>query len=316
MSRTFDEIVMQSFGLTTSTETAKRYMRNYFNPYNRVMVDMFPSFEFSYIFMTRPELNLFGASTGKSIDLPNMVNQDRDLAEWLDLKEVSEKGPFLIPMMNYLTEMSVSDVEFDSKSSPANAHNIRINYPTNYEKSLAGVPINLTFQDNKTADILKFLNLWTTYMSEVSLGRIEPRADDILKNKFESSISIYQFVTAEDGETLKFFAKWIGCYPNNLPFSNYAHKKIRNELEPISVSFYAPFVKMMRPSILVEFNRLVNFKNADEIKRNQFFKYNPSNKDIDDYFMDGVCIIKENNYYKIKFYNNKNMQNLGEEATT
>lgn len=305
MPNTFDEKIMQTFGLTTSPATARRYMRNYFNPYNRVMVDMFSSYEFSYVFITRPELNLFGDAPGKSPDLPTMVDHDRDLAEWLDAKK-STKEPFLKPMMNFLTEMSVSDVEFQSKASPANAYNIRINYPTNYEESLTGVPVNLTFQDNRYGDMIKLLNIWTTYMSEVSLGRINPRADAILKNKFESSVSIFQFVTTEDGETIKFFAKWIGCYPNNLPFSNYAHKRIRNELQPISVSFYAPFVKMMRPTILSEFNSIVGINDRNEIdKLNSKYKRvnNPMNRTIDDYFMDGVYVMKEDGEYKLKFYN-------------
>jgi len=305
MPNTFDEKVMQSYGLTTSPETARRYMRNYFNTYNRVMVDLFPAFEFSYVFITRPELNLFGQSTNKSIDLPTMVNHDRELSKWLDYKADKQKGSFLTPMINHLTEMSVSDVEFQSKTSPANAHNIRINYPTNYEESLAGVPVNLTFQDNKSADILKLLNIWTTYMSEVSLGRIEPRAEDILKNKFESSVSIYQFVTGEDGETIKFWAKWIGCYPNNLPFSSFEHKKIRKELQPMSVSFYAPFVKMMRPSILAEFNKLGNHSVVKNLNSG-WKKSNPKDRDINDYFMDTVAVVKENGDYKLKFSNTNN----------
>lgn len=302
MPNTFDEKIMQSFGLTTSPETARRYMRNYFNTYNRVMVDLFPAFEFSYVFITRPELNLFGPSSNKSIDLPTMVNHDRELSKWLDYQSDKRKGSFLTPMINHLTEMSVSDVEFQSKTSPANAHNIRINYPTNYEESLAGVPVNLTFQDNKSADILKLLNIWTTYMSEVSLGRITPRANDILKNKFESSVSIYQFVTGEDGETIKFWAKWIGCYPNNLPFSSFEHKKIRKELQPMSVSFYAPFVKMMRPSILAEFNKLGNFNTVKNMG-SDYKKSNPADRTIDDYFMDSVGVVRENFDYKLKFFN-------------
>lgn len=323
--------LLGTVGLTDNPNIAKNYMRNYFNVYNRTLVDVYGTYEFSYVFITRPELYLFekvkkpkktndgedsadtklniGKNLSKSKDLSSIVKQDRELYKYLD-SNIDMGTNFLIPMINYLDEMSITDVEFRSKSSPKNAHNIKIEYPTNYEASLAGIPVNLTFTDDNENTIMNLLNVWSTYMSEISLGKIYPRPKVAYQNKFESSCAIYQFVTQEDGETIKFYAKWTGCYPQNIPFSNESHKRRKDANEALSVSFYAPFFKAMKPRILAEFNLVSGFRRNFEPNNNNFPSYNylnPQHRDIDDYFMDKVGVIKDpnNDKLKLRFYNSK-----------
>jgi len=212
-------------------------------------------------------------------------------------------------MMYNLTEMSINDVESSTKMSAANRQGLNIEYPTDYDKSLIGVPISLTFNQDRNDTTLKMIDVWSKYMHKVSKGIIFPRPKHSISNTFESSCSIYQFITEEDGETIKFYCRWVGCYPNEEPFSIKQHKRKRSTEDQLTVSFYAPFFDVMDPSIFLEFNNISKFSNAnfDQDSNKTIKRYINSDvsKDynLDDYFKESAAIVKENNKFKLIFYN-------------
>lgn len=324
-SPTHDDI-LGSAGFISSDYESKEYLYHKINNRNKILQDIHSGFEFGYVFITEPELNLFedrntlsktldyedgeidenvarGILTD-SEDLRILVQNNAELARYLDstVPSLPDRDPkFVIPLMNLLSEMSSTDVEFSVKQSPANRRGISIDYPTNYMESLSGVPLELTFTTDRHDTVLKMIHIWTMYMTMIQKGYIRPRAEAILENKFESSCAIYHFVTAEDGETIKFWSKAIGCYPQNIPYSAKSFQRKRDISEDqISVSFYAPFFIAMRPSILMEFNALVGFEQR-EIPTWRGLPIHA--RKLDYYFTDSAAIVREGGEYKLRFYN-------------
>lgn len=327
------EEILHSVGHLTSLSEAKEFMRHRMNVHNRPTPNYLAGFEFSYMFITRPELNLyqegdhktlsdplggstswFGKSTDEdfsesgSSDLSMLVKRNRELCRFLDSNVKTSKGkksPFMFPLMNLLKEANMQDVEFSTKPSPSNRLDISIEYPMDYMESLAGIPLELTFNMDRYDTVLNMINIWTMYMTEIKKGNIRPKLKHQLLNMFESSCAIYQFVTAEDGQTIKFWAKWTGCYPQSIPYSEKSHAKRKNLAgTDVSVSFYAPFFKPMRPSVIHEFNELVRFDPNDfhagdwESSAVDDLSADP----IDNHFAEKVGIVTTEDNYKIQFF--------------
>jgi len=328
-----DEII-GSAGYIEGAEKSRRFLYEKMNAYNRVMYDIHSGYEFSYVFITRPDLNLFDEDRNKlsktlysagemgnltnSADLRYLVEDNMELARFLDSSVMTSntRNPsFILPMQNLLKEMSSTDVEFSVKSSPANKQGISIDYPTNYMESLAGIPMTLTFQMDRYDTIMKLVHIWTMYMTLIQKGYIRPRMEAIMKNKFESSVAIYQFVTAEDGETIKYWSKAVGAYPQGVPYSDRSHK-IKRKIadQDISIPFYAPFFVAMRPSILADFNKVAGhtYTMSDPSPWNGL----PiSHRNANNYFTDNAAVLKENGRFKLRFFNDDN-PTLGSEMTT
>lgn len=329
--------ILESHGQTNDPRLAKEMMMKYYNPHKKIPISTITSHEHSFVFITKPELYLFEDIGGKQIGnnlkkdttLKTLVQHDKVMMQYLD-SHVSTGTNFLTPFMNLVEEMSLSDLEFSTKASAANRQGIKIDYPTDYSESLVGVPLNITFRPEPEDMVFKLINVWSKYMHKISKGIIYPRPKDSLKNKFESSCTVYQFVTKEDGESIKFYCRWTGCYPQEEPFSSYAHTGRKASGGNISVSFYAPFFDVLDPDILVAFNQTANFdyEKAEELKAKE--RYNkgyrhetissashsdpnlnrtasPYGKPIeqrtlDDYFMNGVGVIREDDEYKLRFF--------------
>lgn len=319
-----DELI-GSAGYVEGAEKSRRFLYEKMNAYNRVMHDIHTGYEFSYVFITRPDLNLFDGNKNKlsktlytaggdgnltnSADLRYLVEDNIEISRFLDssVKITNTKDPnFILPMQNLLKEMSSTDVEFSVKSSPANKQGISIDYPTNYMESLAGIPMTLTFSLDRYDTIMKMVHIWTMYMTLIQKGYIRPRMEAIMKNKFESSVAIYQFVTAEDGETIKYWSKAVGAYPQGVPYSDRSHKAKRKITDQdISIPFYAPFFLAMRPSILADFNKVAgrSYTMSDPSPWNGM----PiSHRNENNYFTDNAAVLKENGRFKLRFFNNDN----------
>ena len=89
-----------------------------------------------------------------------------------------------------------------------------------------------------------------------------------LNKILHDQFSIYKIVTAEDGMTIIYWAKYTGVYPTGAPRS--ALGDMNNDgQQVITVNFKAQFVRDMDPYTLSEFNRIslgdTTFKRAADL---------------------------------------------------
>jgi hypothetical protein len=279
----------------------------------------------SFVFITRPKLGLFKSpgslDTHPGLDTdPNfkaMLETNKDLYKILDARcgdMAVNDYPYIYPLMNDLISYSLPKATFAIRGLPSNRRGHKVELPTDYDESMVNIPITLTFRMDKYASSFKIIDFWAKYVSAMARGRISPRIEDSIANRFEASVSIYHIITEEDGETIVAISKASGVYPTEIPYDIFSHN-IRNVdvSNEFSVSFRAPFIRFNDPNLYHEFNKVMGGINnvgssIDYINIGKTLE----NRGVDDYFCRKAVIIGYRNaqvtnsiIYTLKFGNTK-----------
>jgi hypothetical protein len=68
--------------------------------------------------------------------------------------------------------------------------------------------------------------------------------------------SIYYFVLEPDGKTLKYWAKYTGCWPNQIPYSQMSYRRGESTMVELEGTFVYTSKEDMSVAILEDFNRV------------------------------------------------------------
>ena len=77
--------------------------------------------------------------------------------------------------------------------------------------------------------------------------------------------SIYYFVLNPDGKTIKYWIKYTGCYPTEIPSTSLQYNRGSSENVELNLTFQYTLKEEMNPDILKEFNLIsLNFAGLDQ----------------------------------------------------
>lgn len=143
----------------------------------------------------------------------------------------------------------------------------QINLPTHTTASNAANTFNLDLPETQNLDITKMMSLWVKYMENVGNGTFNPNPLMVKNRKLDYTSSLFYFVFEPDGRTLKYWVKFTGCFPTEIPSSSLGYQKGSSDAVTVSIPFQYNVKEEMNPDILKEFNMIsLNLLGRDHFK--------------------------------------------------
>ncbi|MDD3122017.1 MAG: hypothetical protein PHC62_00710 [Candidatus Izemoplasmatales bacterium] len=256
------------------------------DPYNGVTTTR------EYLFFTKPDLHICTPGTG---DLnPQISNYPffRDLHDRyphvIGQLQSSRYSPKTTDSNVFMTLLSNSvkntldlpPITANSIDTAVNIFGSTIQYRGDGYTDDENVTFTLEFEDTKYLELYQMLKAYEEYERLKLHGIISPPNTNKAKEngngfaytryhenkELHDHFSIYKFIVGEDYETILYWACIYGCTFKSVPRDAFSDTKVDSGLR-YSVEFGGWLVDDMNPSILVNFNRLIqdNMKVADTV---------------------------------------------------
>jgi hypothetical protein len=191
----------------------------------------------------------------------SMNINDRTILEQLSFFEGNFASPynrnnFLPIFTNKIKGFSTTDVVMEQQEAFASKQGFRMPLPTNKIQSEAANVVSIPLFETQNLDIMKTLNIWVNYISNITDGTFHANPFMVKNGVIDYMSSIYYFVLEPDGRTLKYWAKYTGCWPNTIPYSQLSFSRGQSTMVEIDASFVYTSKEDMNVAILEDFNRI------------------------------------------------------------
>ena len=321
-----DKFAINNFGAAEDINTMKRNFNRF-----RVQegIDYFTS-NVTYIFFTKPQMNLINAAYVNDSFIRSMQNSTRDHNKMImeNLDGVSATtGPFNFILSNAAESFDLKDNVLSKIEVGDTRMGHRVTLGDNAIDSYNSGEFTVEYTELADMSITKMHKIWLDYIDMVKHNLAAPYMQkntsdasffaatsvsasgnhyysysngvdgnrDFIKNReLDYVCSVYYFKVADDGMTLKYWAKYTGVFPLNVPYSALSFSVGDNKLKQMNVNYAYSFKEDMSIEILEEFNMLC-------LKNGGWSTDNRSNFTIDKNWAKGVCLTP--NLDKILFIN-------------
>ena len=256
----------------------------YFDRLYSVYLDMELDGLCQYVFMVRPNLNIF--KTNDPTKLATLTQSQINAGYYANstpakdqfFRYMKKSYPYILQS---LTHELVGDHDFipylvgrtESLQIPDySLKGYKMNQPyTNYElpyashalDSMTGGEFDITFREDNDLKIHKFFQTWLYYIDGVTRNKFSPKTKYITHNKIDYATSVYCITCKADAETIVYWTKYTGAYPTAVPNSNLSFNLRGSVDNKITIPFSYFLQESLDPYILVDFN-----KNAHVTKSN------------------------------------------------
>jgi hypothetical protein len=237
---------------------------------------------YSFVFITRPSLfifpykptntdrlgklaydNMIKDQTFSQFIVNEAMNQnDRIIPEQLSFFEgvfsnsSYTRTNFLPLFTNRSRGFSTTDVTMEQQEAFATKQGYRLPLPTYKTASEASGTLSLPMYETPNLDVMKTLSLWVNYISNITDGTFHANPDMVKNGIIDYMSSIYYFVLEPDGKTLKYWAKYTGCWPNQIPYSQMSYRRGESTMVELEATFVYTSKEDMNVAILEDFNRV------------------------------------------------------------
>lgn len=254
---------------------------NSFNVYKNLEGEDFLTTGVSYLFFTKPCLH-FGtnilSSLKQDVAIYNNLQQsnffrtcpfiddivNRKGKMYSDVLRNLKGGSGFIPFVtNFMQNFETQDIVTETFTANDTFKGYKLTLPgSNVESHVSGT-FSLTFNETRNMEITVFHKVWSDYIEAVRRGSIVASADAIRRFNKDNSInkgyieymnSAYYFLLEPDGKTIKYYAKYTGVFPTNVPYSAFGWEMGNNGAKKVTINYQYNFKEDMNPEILKEFN--------------------------------------------------------------
>lgn len=221
----------------------------------------------SYIFITRPEMNIYSNITSRTLvrDNVNLVEMDKTCPEMLKMlsQDYSTMHDFMPYLQSRAVSMQLTDYEIASSEYGVPFYNYKYSYPTVTNNSQTGGTVDVTFREDAGLRLTKTFRFWIYYMDCINKGILTPTQVNINDYTYDYMCSIYQFICDPTSEWVLWYSKYTGCFPTSVPISNLSFSLGDSPDNKVSISFNYVRVEHMDPSILTDFAANVHATGTD-----------------------------------------------------
>lgn len=249
-------------GPTYKTMTAALHQQ--FNRYKIAYPDAYLSKSTSYVFFTRPDLNILKSTTGGNVALTDdfknvglyymLFNKNPDLLRGLT-SHLTSKHDFNIWLSNQSESFELSDEFIKTVEHGETYTGYKLVYGKNNIESNTAGTFSVSYSDDNYGSVYYTHKAWMEYISMVSRGEASPTVEYIRKKILDYACSAYYFLCGPDGETIIFWAKFFGVFPTSTPSSAFSWAKGSNvKLPNFSINYAYSFKEDANPLSLAEFN--------------------------------------------------------------
>jgi len=176
----------------------------------------------------------------------------------------SNKQSFIPLLFNYFRGMTLEDHSLAEGTYSETFRGYNQKLPTTAAASFSGGSLSITYDEIRPALVTFLHKVWFEYMEGVKFNTMTPSMDTINRRELDYTSSLYYFLMAPDGETIDFWAKYTGIFPQNVPYSSFSSGDITSRnLIQLQVSYVYNFKEFLDPAILIDFND--TFMNSSDI---------------------------------------------------
>ena len=254
----------------------------YFNPYrvNNASNDIFVK-GIPYIFMTSPMLNLtkenlaadsflaymVGSTENKNI-LGNLTFTPYDFVDTsvdsvLGSNITTRSHRFMRIVTNTALSIDIKDTVARTKEVGETFYGYKQVHPGSLVDSIVGDEISIKYLEQSNLPIIKLHKAWQTYIENIRRGTFLPSKKAISDGFIDYMSSIYYILCDFDGETIKYWAKYTGVTPLNVPYSALGGELNSHEIPDITINYLYCYKEDMTMGVLRDFNRLSESTNKD-----------------------------------------------------
>lgn len=213
----------------------------------------------SYIFVTRPEMNLLGDGTNglvsdneNDIRLVYMQMQNPELLKMLTTSYSSDHQ-FIPYLQGRATSMQLPDYEIRTSEVTVPFYNYKFPYPTVTNESTTGGTFSISFKEDDDLRISKLFNFWIYYQDATAKNIMKIASKHKYDHAYDYMCSVYQVICDPTSANVVFWAKYTGCFPTNVPNSNMSHNLRSSVSNEVSINFSYSRVEVFSPAILNDF---------------------------------------------------------------
>lgn len=212
---------------------------------------------FPYLFLTTPFLNFSEENIKSNTFLSYMYEFEPDVLKQLSYGSgaINSPSPFIKILSNRFKSMESRDTTARTKQINETFYGHKQIVPGTYLDSINGDQFTITYAETSKLHIVKLHKIWLEYVENLRRGLYHPSqsAKDFRYIDFYSSL--YYFIVDFDGETIKFFSKYTGISPINIPYNVFsmAIPETPNPVE-LNVNYVYCYKEDMDPATLFDFN--------------------------------------------------------------
>jgi hypothetical protein len=250
---------------------------------------------YSFIFITKPSLFIYPnkpESTGLSDDDFNIqrlayenMTKDHFFSQFLISETMNDNDKILVEQLSYtmqrfslpynknnfiplftnrIKNFETTDLVIEQQDTYETKQGFKLPMPTHKTNSISSNTLSLDLMETQNLDITKMISLWVNYISNITDGTFYANPEMVRKGVIDYMSSIYYFVLEPDGKTIKYWAKYTGCWPTTVPYSTLRYTKGEQQAVDLSISFVYTSKEDMSPAILEDFNRVsLNLRNIE-----------------------------------------------------
>lgn len=228
---------------------------------------------FSYIFMTKPDINLEGSDDSFAKYLCNNFPIIKDSLNYS--RDSSNKVPVFIPLItnSYASIGGIDDVSANQIEMNETYRGFKLILPAGDSGSYSAGTLNINFREQNPPLITYLHKAWYDYCKGVRRGDINPLLDAQTNRVVDYASSLYYFVTDPDGETLRFWAKYTGIIPISIPYSIFSSNPGQHDVPQASITYIYSYRELFNLDIITDFNDTMSnsariyYFNANETDR-------------------------------------------------
>ena len=245
----------------TKNEITKKYHMD-FNRFRKEFPDLYLKNTMSVVIFTRPDLNLF--EDGKinsyvaSDPRSNLIlTNHKVLGQLLTANGTEKESHQFNPLLSNLAQsLEIADDSVDVLETGETFTGYKMQYSKHNIKSITSGNLNIKYKETHELDVTNMHQLWVDYQSNVYRGLFTPKREYIYNKELDYACDIYYFLLDQDGETIKFWSKYYGVFPHNVPKSVYSYDfGSQVSLPELSITYSYIYKEDLSPISLIEFNR-------------------------------------------------------------
>lgn len=232
---------------------------------------------FSFIFMTKPLLFIDPnkpSSTKNASRKLAYLNMTRDpyFTQFITNEKMNDMDTKIVKMLSYNAEyktsnfmpiftnecknFDIADINMEQITAFDTKQGYSLPMPSSDTASSAASTLSLQVTEDSNMSFTKLISLWVNYISNISDGTFDANPEMITEGALDYVSSIFYFLLGPDGKTVKYWAKYTGCWPTTIPYSPLRYSKRSTDVVDLDLSFAYAVKEDMNPKILEDFNRL------------------------------------------------------------
>lgn len=274
-----------------NTDTAKAMRYFMYNRWKTPDINLAHNKGFTYVFFTRPDLNiLLPQASGGGIH-PQCANHTESAMTWMrnpelfkllvDSGRIGDDNNFNMLLSNAVQSFPVQDEQLNTVESGKSWNDYVAQYAESYTGRSAG-EFDVTFGEDRLYSVITLIKLWITYMDNVARGawlpsynltgqagtRGTPELHDshVYTKTLDYACSAYVIRVGEDGSDILYWTKYFGVYPTNTGSSilswNIGDPPGNRPSPNIRFKYY--FKRDLSPISLLEFNHNARLREGED----------------------------------------------------